>query len=201
MEVNCVYRWEPDGEVIQSKFNTETLTINGVDEKYFKLPDGCVKYHEGNLQLYGAVSYAKLNAVINKNPKALAVIDYDCIGIMTVVQDWACRWLFINEDLNDIPIGEVFNANLLQVGHAKTIVRQRSVMTRPQKLYYSFDEKRLLTASGALQVDFDINEIQPIRTWDKYIDMVHDDNAIGIANFNGVNHKLILCQDGYVRKE
>lgn len=201
MKVNCVYRWALDGEIIQSLFDTDTLTIDGVDPKYFQMPAGCVKYHSGNTQLYGSVPYAELNRTINRLPKVHAVIDYDCIGLMTIVQGWACRWLFINEDLDDIHIGEVFSKNILQVGFAKTIIRQRSVLTKPQKLYYSFEDKALLTADGKLPIDFDVNEISPIKTFDKYVEMVDDVNAIGVANFGGVNHKLVLCPDGIVRKE
>lgn len=201
MKVKCVYRWALDGEIIQSLFDTDTLTIDGVDPKYFKMPEGCVKYHSGNQQLYGSVQYDKLNAIINARPNVYAAIDYDCIGIMTIVKGWACRWLFINEDLDDIPIGDVFEKNIMQVGHARTLIQQRGVMTRPQKLYYSFEDKCLLTAMGNYPIGFDINEISPIRTYDKYVEMVNDAYAVGVANFGGVNHKLILCQDGYVRKE
>lgn len=200
MKVNCVYRWALNGEIIESRFDTETGTIDGVPESCFKIPNGAIKYHDGNYQLYGYVSYPTLHQYMNKYSKAFAVIDFDGIGIIEVQKTTAYRYLFINQYLPDVEISPVFEHNLLCVGHAKTLIKQFSVMTRPQMLYYDYDMGCLHTAIGDLKVAFDVNEVQPVKSYDRYLEMTKEPHAVGVALFNGYN-KMLINENGVVRKE
>ena len=200
MKVNCVYRWALNGEIIESHYDTETGLIDGVPEICFRIPDGRPDYHSGNYQLYGAVAYPVLHQYLNKYSKAYAIIDYDGIGIIEVQNDTAYVYLFVDSYLPSIKIPYVFTHNILCAGHARTIIRQFSVYTPPQMLYYDFDMNCFHTAKGDFPADFNVHEIEPIQSFNRYLDMAYNPRGVGVSLIGGAN-RVLLNDNGVIRKE
>ena len=200
MKVNCVYRHYTDGVIIESKFDTETGTIDGVPEREFKIEPDVVKFYPRNYDIYGAVPYPVLHRYLNKYRKAYAVIDYNGIGVMEVQKEVVCTWLFIKEYLPEIKIQPVFTGNVLCLGYAKTVIKQYGVVTKPQMLYYDFVDKCVHTVDGDFPVNFDVNDVQPIKTFNRYIEMVNEPRAIGLALIDGAN-RLLVNNNGVIGKE
>lgn len=200
MKVKCVYRWITDAEIIEGMYDTDTGLIDNVPYEMFHLSPATFKYHEANYNVYGAVPYEKLHAALNRGNNLYAVIDFDGIGIVQVLKDYALRYLFIDEYLPDVAIDPVFEHRYCEIGRAKTIVRQNSVMTKPQVLYFDATHEVIHTCRGDLTLDFPITELESVMTFDRYVEMSKDDNAIGVVRYNGYN-KLLIRENNIARKE
>lgn len=203
MKVKCVYRWALDSVISFGSYDTNAGTIDGIDKELFSLPAPAFKYHEGNYNLYGAVNEKDLHRILSEQKNAFVVIDYDCIGVLIIYKQRVTRHLFIGDTRTIDLTRPVFDTHELRnIGLAKTIVEQYSYIVTPQYLYYDCTTEVVHLKDGDYKVNFDIGELEMVTTFNRYVDMIEDDAAVGVVRSGGYNKLLIKdSSTGMLRKE
>lgn len=165
MRVKCCYRLIPNGEVIHSEFDTDTIAVDGMPKEFLDvsklyIPEYNISAYIGVETMFDAMCEAVL---LSRDDFAFVL---ECCNLGYYVLEWSGFWRFLESplDMKDkghdsiIPHSDCFKP----VGYRVTKNIQLRSCGGIYRLTASRDGKSIITNDGILIPDFDINSLDKL---------------------------------------
>ena len=198
--VDCVYRVHEKGEILRGQFDIKLGVIQEIPDKLSLDVSKYYNYMEGNYHEYKATPIETLYTMILRIPSALAVIEYNRIGVIVIFRHKHASYLFEKQMFHRVYIfsEEQFKFSCLDIGLVKTPAVSLGYMQRLAHLIVDLSGKEPVvhTRYGKCVVAFRYDKSES-HSMSRFLEMCSCDDAYASIEYKGktrfvgvVNNKL-----------
>lgn len=184
MKVDCLYRFMPLGEIIQSKYDTDTGIIDNVPPSIFNIVLDPSKWCQSNYNIAEApYPVGIMEKYMYEHPECYLCIEVDVLGfyafrdnrVILIIRDWD------NNTPNFLIQGLPFHGTWRAIGVRPTKVRQFSKKPYLARLQYNEETHMIYTGDGNYPLNFSPSVLEDVpQTIKGYVGMVKENKfAIG----------------------
>lgn len=176
MEIHCCYRLIPKGEVVHTKYDTDTHTVAGLPDDWFDVSNLCLPEYSRRNYENCKYEFDKMCETVLLSSDAYAlVIENNNIGYYVLQFDGIKR--FVRSSISDedsesacvIPGSE----NYCSIGFRRTKQLQVRTSSGVYRLVLNKRTGLVHTNDGVLKPEFDLSRLSPLsKKYEGYKEMV-----------------------------